>query len=449
MKNRKHIFIPLLVFIGACIVSLIWSVIDFTAVNRDPSFSSQILQLDFDGASEGKDPNGDAFNAADFLTNDIIEKALNKSDLANKYNVEDVKKFISVDDIVPENIVDEINSYESLISSSSGRGISSNDYHPIRFRFKLYQDLDNKLSSKTMNIILGNIVDTYCEKFYEVYKKTFEASIYDDLFVVENYDYIYQTAVFANKIDILSSYARSIYEEHDDFKYDDKTFNDLVLKGNQLNDGDVSRINNIIILNALSKDLDRLKDFYEYKIETLKSEKTKNVSDLNAVSAQLSTYKKDSTIYVGSGESVVKVNSNSEATYNELLEMQISFSNSIALINVQISDCESILQDINNAIDSDDDYILVKNYIDKLGTDYVNLKDTFVKMLDAYNEKYIIKTSLSKGEIKYTSNNIFSGSFITRCIKIGSPIILGTLLGICCFYLVRTLKKDKEKNINK
>ena len=445
MKNRKHIFIPLFVFIGACLVSLIWSIIDFTVVNRSPSYSSQILQLDFDGASEGTDPNGDAFDAAEFLTDDIIESALIKSELANKYDVEEVKKYISVDNIVPENIVDEINSYESLVSASNGREISSNDYHPIRYSFKLYQDLDSKLSSKNLNKLLGNIVDGYCEKFYTVYKKTYEASIYDDLFVVENYDYIYQTAVISNKINILSNYARSIYEEHDDFKYDEKSFNDLVLKGNQLNDADISRINNIIILNALSKDLDRLKDYYEYKIETLTKERTKYTSDLNAVSAQLATYKKDSTIYVGSGDNIVKVSSNSEETYNELLAMQISFSNSIASINVQISDCESILQDINNATGSDDEYTLVKNYINKLGTDYLSLKSTFAQMLDAYNEKYVLNTSLSKGEIKYASNSIVSGSFITRYIKIGAPIILIALFGICCFYLVRTLKKEKER----
>ena len=107
MKNRKHIFIPLFVFIGACLVSLIWSIVDFTVINRSPSYSSQILQLDFDGASEGTDPNGDAFNAAEFLTDDIIENALIKSELANKYDVEEVKKYISVDNIVPENIVDD------------------------------------------------------------------------------------------------------------------------------------------------------------------------------------------------------------------------------------------------------------------------------------------------------------------------------------------------------
>ena len=39
MKN-KHIFIPLFVFLGAGVVSLIASIIDFTAVNKQLSYSS-------------------------------------------------------------------------------------------------------------------------------------------------------------------------------------------------------------------------------------------------------------------------------------------------------------------------------------------------------------------------------------------------------------------------
>ena len=444
MKNRKHIFIPLFVFIGACLVTLVWSIIDYVAINKTYSYSTEVLQLDFDGASEGNDPRGDAFNAADFLSDDVLEKALERSGLTDKYKVEDIKKNIAVYNVVPNNIVEEIESYESLIEVTNGREISSNDYFPVRYQFTLYQDLDYKLSAKKLNEILSNIVDCYSEKFYETFKKSYNAPIYDELFNMDGYDYIYQVEVYTNKIEVLSNYAKRIYQEHDDFKVEDKSFNDIYLRGVQLIESDISRINNIIILNALSKDLDRLKDYYEYKIETLNYEKTKKTSDLNAVTAQLASYKKDSTVYVGTGENVIKVDSNSEATYNALLNRQITLSNNISAINVEIDEYQSILTDINNANPNDSTYTLVQGYISKLASDFASLESNFNDMLDVYNEKYILKTSLSKGEVSYTSNSIISLSFIKRCLKIGAPILLFTLFGIGCFYVVLAISKERK-----
>lgn len=448
MKNRKHLFIPLFVFLGACLVSLVWAIIDFTAVDRTLSYSSQTLQFDYDGASEGVDPNGDPFNAASFLTDDVIYSGLQKSGVQDKYEIEQVRKYFSVDNIVPQNIVKEINEYESLVDSSNGREITADDYHPVRYRFSLYQDFDNKLSSKSLNEILNNIVDSYVEKFYEVYKKTYNPSVIDELFDMDNLDYIYQTMAYSNKINILANYAKTIFEEHDDFTVVDKTFEDIVIKADKLVSSDVNygikRINNLILLKALSKNLDRLKDYYEYKVETLQYDKTKNTSDLNAVTEQLNAYKKDATIYVGSGENIVKVDSNSDATYNKLAARQSELSRNIASINTEIKDYQDILEDINNASGTDAEYTLVNNYLAKLDTDYKTLEQDFGAMLTAYNEKYILNGSVSKTEVKYASGSIFSSAFILRCVKIGAPIILITLFGICCFYLIRTIGREKE-----
>ena len=70
MKN-KHIFIPLFVFLGAGLVSLIWSVIDFKGVNKQLSYSSETIQFNYDGASDGYDPYGRSFDAINFMTDDV------------------------------------------------------------------------------------------------------------------------------------------------------------------------------------------------------------------------------------------------------------------------------------------------------------------------------------------------------------------------------------------
>ena len=249
MKN-KHIWIPAFVFIGAGLVSLIYSIIDYKAINKVEAYSYETIQFNYDGASDGKDPNGNAFNPVSFLTDDIIETALAKSELV--YDVDQVRAHISLENVVPENIVDEISSYEKVLNSESSRKIDSKDYHPVRYRFNVYKDLDNRLSKGKLNDLLGNIVDEYCNKFYVTYKKTFDENAYQDLFNLDNYDYIYQGQIVSTRLEVLMSYADEIYNEHDDFVVNGKSFRDLYLKAQQLIGTDASKVNNIIVLNAFA-----------------------------------------------------------------------------------------------------------------------------------------------------------------------------------------------------
>ena len=441
MKN-KHIFIPLFVFIGACVVSLAYSIIDYKAINKAPSYSYQTVQFNFDGASDGKDPNGTPFNAVSFLTDDILEEAIATSGLS--YEVKDVRNNIMVANVVPGNIVDEINSYASVTDKSNTQEITTNDYHPTKYRFTLNQDLDKKLSKDKLNGLLNNIVDTYCDKFYATYKKSFDSSVYTELFTMNDYDYIFQSQMYSNQIDILKEYARSLYNEHTDFQVDERTFNDIYLAGNQIANSYVNRINNLITLKALSTDLPRLKNYYLYKIDMLNFDKTKYTTDLTTVSAQVTAYEKDSTIYVGTGENIVKIESNSADTYDSLLARQIELSNKIASIDTEIADCQAILDDIDHATATQEDFDLVESYLERLGTSFSALQGKFVEFIDKYNETYL-KDSTSKTTVQYQSSSLFSGNFVKRTIKDSVAIILATLLGISVFYLVREIKTNKIK----
>lgn len=443
MKN-KHIFIPLFVFIGAGVISLAASIIDYKAINKQPSYSYETVQFNYDGASDGKDPNGNPFDAVSFLTDDIIEDALAASNLS--YKIEDVRDNIIVTNVVPKNIVGEIDSYSSVTDKEATQEITTKDYHPTKYRFALYHDLDSKLSKQQLSGFLSNIVDTYCNKFYNTYKKSYNDTIYDSIFVVGDYDYTFQSQIYSNKISVLMSYAASIYNEHTEFEVDDRTFYDIYLAGNQIANSYVNRINTLITLKSLSKDLPRLKSYYEYKIKNLEYDKVKYQADLVVVSNQVIDYKKDSTIYVGTGENIVKIESNSSATYNALLAKQIELSNRIASIETEIADYTAILNDINDAMsgpENPEDYDLVESYLTRLGTSFGALEDKFGEFIEKYNEAYL-KDGTSKTEVKYQSNSIFSGSFIVHTIKIAAPIMLTTMLGIAIYYLSREIRKEKK-----
>ena len=119
-------------------------------------------------------------------------------------------------------------------------------------------------------------------------------------------------------------------------------------------------------------------------------------------------------------------------------------NNSILTAAFPIRSSLQILTDINNGVATDADYALVQNLISKLDTDYTELEADFNKMLDAYNEKYVSNKIITVNDVNYVSTKLISTSFIVRCIKVGAPIVLVTMLGICIYYLVRSSKKREE-----
>ena len=112
---------------------------------------------------------------------------------------------------------------------------------------------------------------------------------------------------------------------------------------------------------TLSKDLDQLKEYYTYKIERCNYDKIKYTSDLAAVTAQLASYTKDSTVYINSGEKLISIASNSSETYDKLLASQISLSNKIGQLETEIAEYQSILNDIDTSTGTEDEYVLLKS----------------------------------------------------------------------------------------
>ena len=463
MKNRKHIFIPLFIFLGAALVSLIYSIIDYKVVNPTLASATANIQFNFDGASSGVDPDGNPFNPIGLLTDDVIESAAQKCEL--NYNADDVRPYLSMENIVPKNILKEISSYQKTLGTdekdeSNVRPITSKDYHPVRFKFTLYHGVDKKLSKDGLKNFLKTIVEEYCSSFYASYKKSFTEDTYKDLLEVDNYDYIYQSEIYVTRLRVLMNYASTLYNEHPEFivgsdnpKIHGKSFNDLVLIAEQLINSDSTKANNIIILNALSKDVDRLKDYYTYLLETLNYDKVKYTADYNAITQQITgdptdpndDYKINPTVYVGTGENVIQVQDGTAATYNSLLNQQISLANTLTGIDKQIADYQDILDKLNAASTDADALTTVQRIIAKLGSEYQELDDIFQVMVDLYNQKYVLGRNVVKSKLAYNNASLFSGSFIVHTIKVAAPIMLTVMFGISIFYLVWVIRKEKEK----
>ena len=428
---------------GAGLVSLIWSVIDFKGVNKQLSYSSETIQFNYDGASDGYDPYGRTFDAINFMTDDVIEEAFQKSGLTGeKYSVENVKQYIAIENVVPKDIVKEIDSYESLLNNAdTGTGkITTKDYHPVRYRFVVYQDLG--VSQGELNKLVGNLVDGYIAKFNDVYTNRLDKAVYDEMMAFDDYDYRYQTEVLSREISVIANFANELHARHNDFIYENKSFNnDLVPVANELL-ANLSSINDIIDLRSITKNPEELRTYYNYRLVQLNKDLDKVNKDLVKVADQLDHYTKDETTHVANGETIVTIGNNSAETYNALLSRKIGLEESIASLTSEIDYITQLRDRIDTV--TQEEIANVERRIASVKIRYDSLEDDFTTMLAAYNAKYMGDKVITKGAITYQSSSLFSSAFITRCIKIAMPIMLTVMTGIAVYYLVRAIRKENE-----
>ena len=150
-------------------------------------------------------------------------------------------------------------------------------------------------------------------------------------------------------------------------------------------------------------------------------------------------------MYVGTGENVIQVQDGTAATYNSLLNQQISLANTLTGIDKQIADYQDILDKLNAASTDADALTTVQRIIAKLGSEYQELDDIFQVMVDLYNQKYVLGRNVVKSKLAYNNASLFSGSFIVHTVKVAAPIMLTVMFGISIFYLVWVIRKEKEK----
>ncbi|MBO7573848.1 MAG: hypothetical protein J6T25_03630 [Bacilli bacterium] len=441
MKN-KHIYIPLFIFLGAGLVSLIASAVDFKGPNKQLSYAAATVQFNHDGASDGLDPNGRSFDARNFMTDDVITSAFQKSELVDaNFDVEAVKQYIAIENVVPKNIVKEINSYESIldVQNPSTDKITTKDYHPVRYRIVVYQDLG--VSQGKLNELVKNLVDEYVAKFNDVYTNTLDKTAFDELLEFDAYDYSYQTQLLSRKISVIMNFGNELHARHNDFSVNDVSFRDLNAIGNQYIEN-LNTIADYINLKSVTKNPQRLKDYYNYQLELLQKDYDKYEKDLQAVSTELNTYTIDKTVYVANGETIVPVGNNSAETYDALVNRKLSLENTVASLLAEINDITLLRNKIDNVTAQEISNVTIR--IGNIKTKYEQLEADFENLLNAYNAKYMGEGVIAKGQVRYQSSSLLSVSFIVHAIKVALPIMLITMLGISIYYLTRAIRKQKR-----
>ena len=263
------------------------------------------------------------------------------------------------------------------------------------------------------------------------------------------YDYSQAVTTLNLHLETIRKYAQELYAAEPTFAMPDgSNFASLVLRANTIASNDLQSLSANITINALSKDVERLKSQYNYEIEQLNFRLSALNSELAYINTLIEKYDKDSDIYYNSGTSIITVEGQSKETYEALMDKKAEVSNQISAILISIDDYRNKA----NYLDASAQEGSSDAYADRMAASIeaarekiVELSADFDEMSAAYNSEYVRSTDVSSTEVRYNGNKLLSTAFIKAVIKSEAPVCAVALVIIALTGLIAELRKQKRK----
>lgn len=335
----------LIILVCAVAFGLILSVILFKK-DAKPTYTTATMQFTFEGAAEGKAPDGYAFHVDDLASDEVIEAALAKSSLAGKYTAAQIRESLVISGGYPADIVGQTMSYDSLLNLTASRTLTIDRFHPTLFGVTLYNRFDEKISKAKLTELLTNLLLVYRERFAKVYAQGAPSDGVSVTFALADYDYPQQLQILQQRLTFLSDYASEMYEREPAYRYAGSSFNDIVARIASLQDSDIGRLNATMTLNALTKDTDRLRTQYEFELKDLSNHLERRKQELAKLEALIESYEKSDIIYISTENSLTKIDGNSTETYDALVDIRKKLAEDNTLTGSKIATYRLKLTDL-------------------------------------------------------------------------------------------------------
>ena len=432
----------------AIILGIILSLVNFLAVNPSREYVSARIELLYDGAADGLAPNGEKFSIDNLKDEAILSAALEECGLADKISLEELSRNIVIRGAYPSNIIDQIKSFKSLLTADPTREVSLKEYHPTTFSATIYNEFSSKIESSKLRSLMSAILDKYKTYYVGLYDAGMDSDTLSAIYNIEDYDYAQTIKLMRTRLNIIQRYAGDLYTREPSFMDENNnTFDVLSTKVDTLVNNDIQGLSANITINALSKDTERLIGQYEYEVKVLGFQTEALNEYLEKLNALIDSYKKDSTIYMSSGDSVITVEGNSEETYESLVDNKVAVTNLLASIKTQIDDYNGLIEDLKTGMGTRDTEAATKRMESQLESTWAKitaLKADFDALAAKYNEKFVSQNDVRIGEVKYHGNSVASTAYIKTLFKSEAPLCALALIVIFAIGLVQEIKAQKK-----
>jgi len=356
------------------------------------SEASASINFSFSGIESGLDPNGNKFEVDEIKSEDIVQAALDELKLTD-LDAKEVAKTISIDGIVPLNVIDRITSYESFYNAEEYdylKYVQDRTYYPTQY--KMYIN-NNNLSNKDEVELINKITEIYADVFNEKYgyNTSMESAVRSIDY--REYDYVDAVDVFSTTLGSLKNYINELAKtDNTRFKAENGyTFADVSESIDTIRTENLEWIASYINYNNVTKDRETLIANYEFRIENLKRDKIVAEENIESLNRTIEDYEKDAIIVFGNADGANTSFNKGSGTYDNLIAKKIHAEATASRCTEQIDRYEKRIKSLKNSTTKQSDIEIVEMEFEKLSVKI----DSLLEIANETSSEYYNKVKLN------------------------------------------------------
>lgn len=421
-----------------------------------PTVASATIVFSFEDAADGVAPNGKVFRISDIISDEVLNNALSACSLEGTYTAEELRQCLTTRGAYPANMVSRVKSYVPLLDATASHLARIDNYHATTYTIELSDSFDSAIPSGQLGDLMKAIVAAYRDYFTQAYANRM---LQDDIALrMAGRDYIQQADIAETYFASVADYAREMAARRPAFRREGAGFNDISIRLDSLVDGDIARLKADLTLNGLTLDPDRLESQYTFKINELENLLTHKQALLENLDKLIERYEKSSTVYVSTGSTMTRVESDTGTTYDDLVRRHAEVAGDIATLTTRCATYRQRLEDLSGKgwEEAEDLADLtgpkamtqaqatamdqrVAAIVDK-GNACV---DDFEAMLAAYNASEINEQTVAISSVRTRAPKLFSDAFNKLALRTAGPVVAVGLL-LCLALVVLSRRRETK-----
>ncbi len=449
MKKRKKLYQYILLAAICAGVLIGFVLIGVEHIMGQGSYAKAVVSFQYEGIEEGLDPNGAAFDINKIKSPAVIEDALTSLGIT-QYSVEQIRENIAVEGVIPEDAVERITVIKemALEDVSNYEKILDVSYFPSQYIVYFYNKLGMSGSQATQ--VLDAVLESYRTYFLETYANTEVLTVTSNLIDYREYDYAEALDMLRTQIDIMLDYVNERRSQAPEFRSaaTGLSFGDISTALDTVEGVDMAKLSSYIESHTLTKDKDRQREYYEYKIKKYNMDISEYQVRLNNVQSVIDKYQKDPVVIVSSQETTQQIEQTNEY-YDELLEQKLSLSEKIAALNTDLNETYVLLDAINgSAVENTQNEF---DYVDQMMDSIAQTITDWARLTEETTEEYYTTTLFSNAyKIGVPAQYSATGGIVSTAKKIVIAVfaMVFAVFAIWCvdglFCEIRQIRENKH-----
>lgn len=448
-KKKIYRYIMAIAVCAGVLLGLIVIGVDYIAGQN--TYARAVISFQYEGIEDGVDPNGAAFDINKLKSPRVIEDAL--LSLGNTgYDAEKIRESIEIEGVIPEDAVERITVIKemSLEDVSNYEKILDVSYFPSQYI--VYLRKSSKMSGTEAVQILNAVLESYRTYFMDTYANTEVLTVTGNLIDYKDYDYAEAMDMLETQLEIMQDYVNERRSQAPEFRSSGTglSFGDISMALSTVSDVDIANLNSYIESHTLTKDVQRQREYYEYRIKRYNMQIEENQVELSNIQSVIDRYQKDPLVIVSSQETTQEIQQ-TNAYYDQLLQQRLAISAEIASLNTKLNETYTLLNAVSGGVgkNTQEEY----DYADgKLNS----LTETIAKWADLTEQtaqEYYATTLFSNAyKISVPAQYTAAGGLVASAKKIAIPVaaMLFVVFAVWCvdglFCELRKMREDKRRN---